>query len=109
VDLRFDQPIAQRTLTGRHGAVVEVMIGAPRPFDDHTQRTGWYCPFRVEDIDGQPWINYAGGMDGVQALVLALVRIGEYLSSRTDLELTLDGSKDLGFLSAKMLSGAADQ
>jgi len=108
MDLDFDQPIAQRTLAGRQGATVEVKLGAPKPFDQNNPQSGWYCPFRVEDIDGQPWRAFAGGADGVHALVLALVRIGEYLGSRPELELTFDGSKDLGFLSAKLLSNSTD-
>lgn len=104
MDLHFNQPIAQRSLVGPHGATVDVMLGAPRPFDGSDGRVGWYCPFRVENIDGRPWIAYGAGVDGVQALILALVRVGEYLDFRADLDLSFDGSQDLGFLSATILS-----
>ena len=103
MDLLFTHPIAQRSLVDLHGDVVDVILGAPLLFDGIDGDMGWYCPFRVETIEGRPWVTYGAGVGGVQALILALHRIGEYLSSLADLVLSFDDSRDLRFLGAAIL------
>ncbi|TQL48529.1 hypothetical protein FB562_1624 [Homoserinimonas aerilata] len=71
--------IARRTLE-RDGEELTVLIGLPVPFEeglpDH------FCPVRLEDSEGRElWATRAGGIDSVQALVLALSVIGDRLAA----------------------------
>ncbi|MDM2402077.1 hypothetical protein PP613_23370 [Mycobacteroides abscessus] len=104
MNLEFDHHIAERVLESGRGTQVTVKLGAPHPFDGHDPGQGWYCPFRVEGINDQPWASFAGGVDSVQALMLALARIGDFLNSHADLELTFAGQQDLGFLNAGLFT-----
>lgn len=102
MDLEFNQPIAQRFIQDSKGTVVTVELGAPRLFEEKSPGQGWYCAFRVVGIDEEPWTSFSGGIDSIQAIILALARIGDFLDSRSDLELSFEGCRNLGFLSAKL-------
>jgi hypothetical protein len=71
-DIReIGEPIAERKLIMGSDEVV-VTIGKPRPFDDDED---YFCPYSIEHA-GQKKVSYAGGMDAVQALQLAMKKIG---------------------------------
>jgi len=55
---------------------VVVTVGRPCPFDDNND---YYCPYSIEYGDFKK-VSYAGGMDSVQALLLALKKIGSDLA-----------------------------
>lgn len=65
------EPIADRKLVMGADEVV-VTIGKPQLFDDGQD---YYCPYSIEHA-GQRKVSYAGGMDAVQALQLAMKKIG---------------------------------
>lgn len=72
------QVIASRKLTIANGQAAEVLIGSPRPFSD--KEDGFYCPFQIRGLgDGQ--VRHAGGVDAVQAMILALQRVGTLLNA----------------------------
>jgi hypothetical protein len=54
---------------------VTIKIGKPQKFVDGDD---YYCPFQVIGL-GDEKINWSGGIDEVQALLLALEQIGLYL------------------------------
>src|SRR5215468_4845322 len=64
--------IAERRLrvTGQPELDVRVRIGAPRPCPDDPQ-TNYYCPYQIAGL-GIGKVRYAGGVDAVQALELAI-------------------------------------
>lgn len=65
--------IASRTLRLGTGVDrVTVSIGAPKPYPDGKD---FFCPFRIEGL-GDDQVKYVGGVDAVQALQLAMHRIG---------------------------------
>ncbi|MFL6621613.1 MAG: DUF6968 family protein [Sulfurifustis sp.] len=73
-------------------------MGKPEPFDDGINH---YCPYQVIGI-GRDDVRYAGGVDGVQALQLALKMIGADLYTSQEAQagkLSWGGGKnlDLGF------------
>jgi hypothetical protein len=80
------------------GKQVTVVIGKPEKFPDGED---YYCPYQIVGTgDGQ--VRYAGGIDAVQALQLALQMIGVDLRTSQDArsgKLSWDaGSRgDLGF------------
>jgi hypothetical protein len=67
------EPIARREYTlaaaGREATIV-VELGKPRPFPD-APAGDWYCPWTIDGPDGLRE-HYAGGVDGLQAMLLAL-------------------------------------
>jgi hypothetical protein len=70
--------IAERSLTFSSDGTekpVRVLIGRPYAESDGT----YFCPYKIVGIDPEP-IRRAGGVDGIQALQLALVMIGAELS-----------------------------
>ena len=74
----IDQVFASRSLTlinkkSIHSVVVT--IGKPQPFPDSSD---YYCPYQITGM-GDEKINWSGGIDEVQALLLALESIGIYL------------------------------
>lgn len=89
--------IASRTLRARTQLDrVTVSIGAPKPYPDGKD---FYCPFRIEGL-GDDRVKYAGGVDSIQALQLAMQRIGVelYASPRApDLRWIDPDDLDLGF------------
>jgi hypothetical protein len=64
--------IATRKLALSNGKKVSVIIGRPKKFPDNS---GYYCPYQIVGM-GKEKVRYAGGVDGVQSLLLALNMIG---------------------------------
>jgi hypothetical protein len=89
--------IATRVLTRDDGQPVLVEIGRPQPFDATRPDLDWLCLYRITGIDNQPLNSYAGGIDAMQALLLALTKTGDQLASCNDLGLTFHDDCDLGF------------
>jgi hypothetical protein len=70
--------MAERALTLSLDGVekpIKVLIGRPYAEPDG----GYFCPYRVTGVDSEQ-TRRAGGVDGIQALQLALVMIGAELS-----------------------------
>jgi len=65
------EPVAQRELTAGTETVL-VTIGKPTLFDDGGD---YYCPYSIE-IGDKKKLSYAGGVDSVQAIQLAMKKIG---------------------------------
>jgi len=55
-------------------------VGHARQFPD---ATGYYAPFQVTGV-GSVNVRYAGGIDAIQAIQLAMKMIGAYLSMLTN-------------------------
>ena len=55
--------------------VIEVKIGFPQKFPDSTD---YFCPYQILGL-GNENIDYCGGIDEVQAVLLSMERIGEIL------------------------------
>jgi hypothetical protein len=64
--------IAERRLrvTGRPELDVRVRLGTPRPLTD-APYGDYYCPYQIVGV-GNEKVRYAGGVDAIQALELAL-------------------------------------
>lgn len=75
--------IATRELSLDEDKKVEVLIGKPEPFPDGID---WYCPYKIIGI-GSGRVGWAGGVDPVQALVLALQNVGAVLVCSPEFEL----------------------
>lgn len=89
--------IATRALEAG-GKKVTVVIGKPERFPDAED---YYCPYQIVGI-GSERVRYAGGVDAVQALQLALKMIGADLYTSPEAEtkqLSWTGGDlgDLGF------------
>ena len=69
------EPIAERTLVMGADEVI-VTIGKPRLFNDGAD---YFCPYLIAHLD-QKKMSYAGGVDAVQALQLAMKKIGVELA-----------------------------
>ncbi|ANO52664.1 DUF6968 family protein [Woeseia oceani] len=67
----ISKPIATRKLSVGSEAVV-VTIGKPELFEDGND---YYCPYAI-DFLGKKKMSYAGGADAVQAIQLAMQKIG---------------------------------
>jgi hypothetical protein len=79
--------------------IVLVKLGMPRPFPDSS---GYYAPFQITGI-GSEKIKYAGGVDAIQALQLAMRMIGFDLDALNNdvgggLKWEGDDAGHLGFL-----------
>ena len=88
--------IATRALKLRSGVNVIVSIGRPEKFPDSVD---YYCPYQIRGI-GDEHVRYARGVDGVQALELALKKIGADLYTSREAqskELIWNGGENLGF------------
>lgn len=93
--------IATRALTlrGDDGdKEIVIVIGKPRPFDGGTD---FLCPYQIRGMERKK-VTYAGGVDAVQALELALAKIGAELytsEAAKSGKLRWDGGDagDLGF------------
>lgn len=91
--------IATRTLTLAKKGSVKVTIGKPEKFPDGGD---YYCPYQITGI-GSGKIKYAGGVDSVQALFLALQNIGTDLYTSDEAKsgslkwLDTEPHADLGF------------
>ncbi len=97
----IEDAVATRTLSltkDGEQQKVTVIIGKPRPYEDSTD---YYCPYCIRGM-GPERIRYASGIDGVQALLLTLKKIGADLytseQSRSG-KLMWEGDEngDLGF------------
>jgi hypothetical protein len=80
---RVGTVIARRELVldGRPRRTISVILGRPRRFPrSRTFRRGsdYYCPYQIRGLGNEP-VTYAGGVDAVQALYLALVGVGARL------------------------------
>jgi len=92
--------IATRTLQlveNKKGGIT-VQIGKPKQFPN---KSDYYCPYRIIGI-GDEKIRYAAGIDAVQAIQLAMVKIGAEIYTSTEAKsgrLRWDGDEkgDLGF------------
>lgn len=74
------QLIASRTLILKENAStreVTITIGKPQKFSDGED--SYYCPFQITGM-GDGKVSWAGGIDAVQALLLALEQIGFVLA-----------------------------
>ena len=85
------------TRDGQQTAVT-VKLGKPVEFDDGT---GYYAPFQITGL-GPEQIKYAGGVDAIQAIQLAMKMIGASLNALRDeqsveLEWEAGDKGDLGF------------
>jgi hypothetical protein len=92
-----DDVVARRVFV-RDGKHASVIVLRPQPFDDAA--ADWYVDVRlVDEDDAEIWSSRVGGIDAVQALTLALVRVGDELAAeRVDgHELTFLGETELGF------------
>ncbi len=65
--------IAERILEvpGHPNLDIRVKIGQPRPFPDDPEEKDFYCPYQITGI-GSEKVRYMGGMDSMQALMLAI-------------------------------------
>ncbi len=77
----------------RYGKKVLVQVGRPVPFA--SGKSDCYVPFRIDGLDDEAQVLSAAGIDGVQALLLALGMIGDRL--RIEQGLTFLDSTELGF------------
>ena len=68
---KISEPIATRILTAGSDNVT-VVIGKPEKFRDGSD---YYCPYSIE-YRNKAKFSYAGGMDSVQALQLAMRKVG---------------------------------
>jgi hypothetical protein len=81
------------------GRKITVVIGKPEMFPDGVN---FYCPYQVVGI-GNERVRYAGGVDAVQALQLAMQMIGAELYTSPEAQskqISWDGggvAGDLGF------------
>jgi hypothetical protein len=67
--MNLGQIVAHRTLVcGKGKTPVVISIGVPVPFDDGHD---YYCPYQITGLSSVRE-GRAGGVDGVQALILAL-------------------------------------
>jgi hypothetical protein len=92
-------PIVTRHL-GLAGSTtgVTVEIGRPQAYPDGAN---YFCPYRILGLEDDH-VRSAGGVDQIQALVLALQRIGAFLYTSAvykagQLYWLEPGNKDLGF------------
>ena len=71
--MELGQVIAERRLrlSDSPGREVWVRLGLPRPFPD-APFGDYYCPYQIVGI-GDERVRHAGGVDGLQALELALL------------------------------------
>jgi hypothetical protein len=89
-------PIAQRELELEGATKVTVTIGKPEKFPGSDD---YYCPYQVVGL-GDSKVRYAGGIDGVQALLLALEMIGADLYTSSEAQhgkLSWNEERALGF------------
>jgi hypothetical protein len=72
MNVELGQVLAERLLRvlGRPDLEVRVRLGVPRSFPDDPLNN-YYCPYQVTGI-GDAKVRYAGGVDSLQALELAL-------------------------------------
>ena len=89
-------PIAQRELELEGARKITVVVGKPEKFPGDDD---YYCPYQITGL-GDDKVRYAGGIDGVQALWLALQMIAADLYTSSEAQngkLTWHDERDLGF------------
>jgi hypothetical protein len=86
--------IASRSLRKADGVEVSVRICGPQPVADAPDE--WFCAYRIDGLGAGSVDGYALGIDGVQALLLASLSIGDRLSLSPE-PLTFLGGPDLRF------------
>jgi hypothetical protein len=105
-DLEFDEPIAERVIEGTD-CVITIQLGpARRETDD--KDSGWYCPYRITGIPGEPAHKMFGsGDDAISAIIGALCNLGAELNYTWKERLGLNwlGQEHLGLLDAHKLPG----
>jgi hypothetical protein len=104
--MELGKVIAQRVFDRSDGGVVVVSIGAPQPFEDGRD---FYCPYQIEGLSA-PRESRAGGVDGIQALTLALQKVATdlYLSEEWKSgTLRYLGSRDLDLQVASVIADIA--
>jgi uncharacterized protein DUF6968 len=93
-------PVAVRELEAQSpdGASTPVFVRFGRPEPDPTPGGDWQCPFQIVGI-GEDAVQFAFGVDAVQALQLAFVAVGARLFAAQDPQRTITwlGMSDLGF------------
>ena len=79
--------VVSRTLEAVHpdGSRTEVQISIGRPFPDPLPGGDWCCTFRITGL-GDDTVRAAFGVDSMQALLLALVKVRLELSGSVRLE-----------------------
>jgi hypothetical protein len=74
-DAILGEVMMSRELNGADGTVITVLIGKPQPFPDGAD---YFCPWQIVGA-GSEKVHRAGGVDSVQAVILALQMIGATL------------------------------
>ena len=92
----LEHVIAIRELELDHNQIITIKIGKPEIYPEANH---YYCPYQILGI-GKESIRFACGEDSVQALLLALSKIGIELytsDEATSGKLSWLGMNDLGF------------
>jgi len=89
-----DDIVLTRIFEGPEGPVV-LEVNTPRPFDSADPKGDHYCAFRISAPADVSYEGASGGVDAVQALLLALANSHEELRRRCR-GLTFLGGPDLG-------------
>ena len=97
----FQEAIAERQLlfTAADGSTRDVLVQIGRPVKDPEDTGNALCPFRVLGFE-EPDTFVAGGVDSVQALILALEVLTDYLAAKARTRggsISFLGSSHLGF------------
>lgn len=98
-DSEMGEVIAEREYEAHEGdgagsRTVVLRIGRPTPYPEPD--SGWVCPVQVLGM-GEDEVLQVGGVDGVQALFLALAMAGARLTyPRSGVSVTWLGGSDLG-------------
>jgi uncharacterized protein DUF6968 len=107
-DLEFDEPIAERSIKGDN-CTITIQLGPLRRDACAIDDDGWYCPYRIMGIPGQPDQKMFGiGADGIQAIIAALSTIGVELKYHWKERLGLMWSNQdefFGFIDGTKLPG----
>ncbi len=96
----IDELLATRILqlSEKNPTTVTIKIGKPKIFPDGQD---YYCPYQIIGL-GDEKVSWGGGIDGIQALILTLEKIGILLGNSEEYKkgnLSWLGSEDnnLGF------------
>jgi len=89
-----DDIVLTRTFDSPEGPVV-LEVNTPRPFVAADPADDYYCTFRISAPAGVSYEGGGGGVDAVQALLLALTKSHEELQ-RLCPDLTFLGDPNLG-------------
>lgn len=64
-------------LNDKNPTEVLIRIGKPQPFPEEVD---YYCPFQIIGL-GDEEVDWSGGIDEIQALLLALEKVGSILNN----------------------------